>query len=200
IVECAQAYLDAGCRKLYLSMFFLFAAGHVKHDIPSSLHPLVTRYGDASFYIGPPAGNAEGILQAAISRVQDAVREHPAHSDATVLLVVRGSSDQAAWADVLQVARALSDRLSRPVLPCAVVGVGLRFKDALCFARKAIIVLPYLLFTGNVLREIHELCIAVQREGRMLTCTSPLGGHPFVEDYFYQQATYHANFVKYAIE
>ncbi|KUO97115.1 sirohydrochlorin chelatase [Ferroacidibacillus organovorans] len=200
IKAAAQVQLDAGCRAIYLSVYVLFAAGHLKHDIPGALHTLAARYGDVSFYIGPPAGNAEELLQAAALRVQDVLFYHPAYVDAPVLFVVRGSSDQAAWEDVRRASRALSDRLSRPVLPCSIVGVGPRLKDVLRSTRNAAILLPYLLFTGFVLREIQAVCLDAKREGRLLVCADPLGRHPLVEDFFYHQANQRANFMKYAIE
>lgn len=138
----------------------LLAAGHTKNDIPAAIvrerltHPAVR------FRYGRDLGVHPTILELLRARLGEAVASE-FEPETTVLLVGRGSSDPEANADVFKVARFLHEGSAFPSVEVCYSGVtGPSIADGLerChkLGARRIVVLPYFLFTGVLVRRIQD--------------------------------------------
>ena len=172
----------------------LFAAGHAKNDIPSVLntyqaqHPgMEIRYGRELAIDGKLLGAAEARIREALDRASSDV---PLHE--TMLVVVgRGASDPDANANVAKVMRMLWEGMGFGWGETAYSGVtfplvepGLEHAAKLGYRR--IVVFPYFLFTGVLVKRIyHYTDVVAERHPRIEFLKAPyLADHPLVLDSF----------------
>ena len=174
----------AGDRRVVVVPLFLFAAGHVKNDLPLALARARERHPGVRFAASPPlAATAELI---ATARVEARVDGDPAN---TALIVAgRGSSDPDANAELYRVARLIAE--GDPwmcVLPCFAGVASPDLPAALELAARArprrIAVVPYLLFPGRVLTRLGEQLAAFAARTPWVPARlgAPLGGAAIVD-------------------
>jgi sirohydrochlorin cobaltochelatase len=151
-IERAAA-LNAG--EVVVLPFILFAAGHVKSDIPMHVQAARKRHPSVRFAQGTPIGLHPKVLEILYDRVREAIRDRPerALEETAVLLVGRGSSDPDANGDLAKLARLFWEGRGYAALDTAFCGVsrplvpeGLRRLAR--FRPKRIVVIPYLFFAG----------------------------------------------------
>ena len=142
----------------------LFAAGHAKNDIPSVLNRWAAGADGVTMRYGRELGVDARMLQAAGGRIGEALAAAAGDVPAaeTLLMVVgRGSSDPDANSNVTKVMRLLWEGLgfgwgetaySGVTFP--LTGAALEHASRLGFPR--IVVLPYFLFTGVLVRRIYD--------------------------------------------
>ena len=142
----------------------LFAAGHAKNDIPSVLNTFEAEHPEMEIRYARELGIDEKLLRAAGDRVRSAVDgagpDVPLHE--TMLVVVgRGASDPDANSNVAKVMRMLWEGFGFGWGETAYSGVtfplvepGLEHAARLGYRR--IVVFPYFLFTGVLVKRIYE--------------------------------------------
>ena len=157
-------------RRVQVFPLLLFAAGHVKRDIPRAVAEAASRDPRLVFEVLPPLGCHPAIVRLAARRFRAAVMDSRtpsvtsdpgSESDTLLLLAGRGSSDSDAIAEMT--------RFSQQLAHC--VGAG---RVSTCFCAVAqpplahalkqagedrflrIVVQPHLLFAGDVLRQVRE--------------------------------------------
>ena len=147
----------------------LFAAGHVKNDIPSVLNTYMAQNPGVTVQYGRELGIDMKMERAAGQRIQDALdsasNDVPKHE--TLLMVVgRGASDPDANSNISKVMRLLWEAFGFGWGEVCYSGVtfplvepGLEHATKLGFRR--IIVFPYFLFTGVLVRRIYDYTDAV---------------------------------------
>jgi len=176
----------------------LFAAGHVKNDIPSVLNTYAAKNGDITIELGKELGIDPKMIRAAGARVQEALDaagdDVPMHE--TMLVVVgRGASDPDANGNVAKVMRLLWEGFGFGWGETVYSGVtfplvepGLEYAAKLGFRR--IIVFPYFLFTGVLVRRIHEHANRVaERHPEIEFIMAPyLNDHPLLIETFRERA------------
>ncbi|HEX4147971.1 MAG TPA: sirohydrochlorin chelatase, partial [Pirellulales bacterium] len=141
---------------------FLFAAGHVKNDIPLAMARARRDRPDIDFRAARALGVHPGLVELLLQRAAEAMSIDAENARRTVVVVVgRGSSDPDANGDFCKVVRLLAE--SRPfrwVLPAFVGITGPRFAETLELAARCrperLLVLPYFLFGGRLLQQIGE--------------------------------------------
>ncbi len=154
------AQLAARAERVVVLPVFLFAAGHVKNDVPLALAAARRRFPGVAFASARALGVDPGLASAVAERIESA---HPLAPDAaartTVILVGRGSSDPDANGDFCKVARLLAE--GRPwarVEPCFAGIARPFFAEAAERAAQArperVIVAPYLLFAGRLIDKL----------------------------------------------
>ena len=160
-----DSLIDQGVNEIYAVPGMLFAATHAKNDIPSVL----TTFDEANSGVKVEYGNELGLHDAMINAFQARIYESmdidpqqpPASLYDTMLVVVgRGTSDTMANAEVAKLTRIVNENMgfgwadtvySGVTYPS--VGEGLERLVKLGF--KKIIVAPYFLFTGRLIKRIY---------------------------------------------
>lgn len=148
----------------------LFAAGHAKNDIPSVLNTYAAANGLRIDY-GKDLGIDPKMLRAAADRVQEALDAAagniPKHE--TLLVVVgRGASDPDANSNVSKVTRLLWEGFGFGWAETAYSGVTFplvepALEHAALLGYRRIVVFPYFLFTGILVRRIYDATDEVAR-------------------------------------
>lgn len=141
---------------------FLFAAGHVKQDIPSAVQEAREKFPHVDFLIAPPLGVHPYMIRLVLKRLSEStVGFGQAHSETLVVVVGRGSSDPDANGNFYKLTRILEETSPYAcVVPCFVAITRPWLPEALeRVARgnpKAILIQPYLLFPGKLVHQIEN--------------------------------------------
>ncbi len=138
---------------------FLFAAGHVKADVPRALTAARAAFPAVRFEVAPALGVDRVMVQIAVARARAALPPGEGEAARTALLAVgRGTSDPDANGDFCKLVRLVGEAGGfAQAEPCFVAVTHPRFETAaerLALSRPArVLVLPYLLFEGRVLEQ-----------------------------------------------
>ena len=183
-----------GIKEIMSVPVMLFAAGHAKNDIPSVLNAYQAKYPELSISYGRELGIDLKLIRAAGERVKDAIEQADGDisPEETLLMVVgRGSSDPDANSNVSKVTRMLWEGLGLGWAETAYSGVtfplikpGLEHASKLGYKR--IVVFPYFLFTGILVKRIYQYTDIVSTEHPEIQFVkaSYLNDHPLVLDTF----------------
>ena len=187
---------EGGAREILAVPGMLFAAGHVKNDIPGVLNTWSRDTGIQVRY-GRDLGHDMKMIKAAGERVEEAIQtanatqDHVAAGDTLLLVVGRGTSDPDANANVARVSRLLTEGLGLGWGETAYSGVtfplvapALDHVVRLGFRR--IIVFPYFLFTGVLVRRIYNAATsaAARYPDTSIVQADYLNDHPYVVETF----------------
>jgi sirohydrochlorin cobaltochelatase len=172
----------------------LFAAGHVKNDIPSVLNEYMAQYPRLQIHYGRDLAVDRRLLQVSAERIEHAERASARRvpREETLLMVVgRGTSDPDANSNISKVARMLWEGMGYGWTEVCYSGVtfplvapGLEHAVKLGYRR--IIVFPYFLFTGYLVKRIYRITDEMAErhpEIEFLKATY-LNDHPLVLDAF----------------
>lgn len=183
-----------GVRKVLAVPGMLFAAGHAKNDIPSVLNTYQARHPEMPIHYGRELGIEPKLIRAAGDRVNEAVKkagDHIPRHETLLLVVGRGASDPDANSNVAKVMRMIWEGLGFGWGETAYSGVtfplvepALEHVARLGFRR--VIVFPYFLFTGILVKRIYEHADRVARRFPRIEFVnaSYLNDHPLVLDTF----------------
>ena len=172
----------------------LFAAGHAKNDIPSVLNTYAAAHPGLDITYGRELGVDLKMLRAAGDRIAEGIaaapRQVPNHE--TLLLVVgRGASDPDANSNVAKVMRMLWEGMGFGWGEIAYSGVtfplvGPALEHAVKLGYKRIVVFPYFLFTGVLVKRIYAAAEEAQaRYPDIEIINAPyLNDHPLVIETF----------------
>ena len=174
----------------------LFAAGHVKNDVPSVLNEYAKEHG-IKIEFGRDLGIDPKLLQAAKIRIDEALAaaENEVPLEDTLLAVIgRGTSDSDANGNVCKMARMLWEGTGVAWTEVGYSGVAQpRVDEALERATKLgfkrIVVFPYFLFTGILIRRIYDQTdeVAARHPEIEFIKTGYLNDQPLVVDTFVER-------------
>jgi sirohydrochlorin cobaltochelatase len=186
----------AGVTRVLAVPGMLFAAGHVKNDLPWELNTFARDNGLAIEF-GRDLGIDPKLLQAAGLRVEEALAaadaaQGPVDRRDTLLMVVgRGTNDPDSNSNISKVARMLWEgtgvgwtEVSYSGVTAPLVDDGLR--HAVRLGYKRVVVFPYFLFTGILVRRIYAWTdeVAAKTPGVQFVKAGYLNDHPLVIDSF----------------
>jgi sirohydrochlorin cobaltochelatase len=172
----------------------LFAAGHVKNDIPSVLNEYMARHPQIRIEYGRDLDLDARLLRAAAARIEQTERisSRRVPRDETLLVVVgRGTSDPDANSNIAKVARMLWEGMGFGW--CEVCYSGVTFplvapglEHAVKLGYRRIIVFPYFLFTGVLVKRIYSITdeLAARHPAIEFLKAPYLNDHPLVLDAF----------------
>jgi sirohydrochlorin cobaltochelatase len=163
IREGLDALRDAGAKRILAVPGMLFAAGHVKNDIPWELNSFAAEHPEMTVEFGRELAIDPKLLAAARDRISAAEmtgKHSIAREDAMLVVVGRGTNDPDANGDVAKIARMLWEGMGFGWGAVAYSGVAHpRVAAALTRAVRLgfgrIIVFPYFLFTGVLVKRIY---------------------------------------------
>ena len=174
----------------------LFAAGHVKNDVPSVLNGYAAEHG-IRIEMGRDLGIDPKLLAASRDRIDAALErgESDVGLDETCLLVVgRGTSDSDANGNVAKVARMLWEGIGFAHAEIGYSGVAhprteVALERAARLGFRRIVIFPYFLFTGVLVRRIYEAAdaVAARHPGIDFVRAHYLDDHPLVIDTFVER-------------
>ena len=161
---------NIGVERVIALPAMLFAAGHTKNDIPAVLNKYSAENGLLIQY-GRELGLNSLMIGAAGARVKEIIDSNPIFPLSETLLVVagRGSSDPDANSNVSKITRMLVEGFGFGWGETVFSGVtfpliepGLRHSLKLGFKR--IILLPYFLFSGVLVRRVRDHSMRVSND------------------------------------
>jgi len=185
---------ERGMERVLAVPGMLFAAGHAKNDIPSVLNTYQAQYPQMPIDYARELALDAKLLQAAGERIQAALDEAgdgvPWH-DTLLMVVGRGASDPDANSNITKVMRMLWEgfgfgwgETSYSGVTFPLVEPGLEHAAKLGYKR--IVVFPYFLFTGILVKRIYEHTdrVAARHPEIEFVKASYLSDHPAVLDSF----------------
>ncbi|MDP7641629.1 MAG: sirohydrochlorin chelatase [Alphaproteobacteria bacterium] len=175
----------------------LFAAGHAKNDIPSVLNDYAARHDGFSICYGRELAIDLKLLSAARERIATAeatAGEAISRADTMLVVVGRGTNDPDANSNVSKVARMLWEGMGFGWTETCYSGVAQPLvADALQrvvrLGFKRIIVFPYFLFTGVLVKRIYSAAdaLAEQHAEVEVIKANYLNDHPLVINSFLER-------------
>ena len=160
--------LAASCGLIVVLPAFLFAAGHIKNDVPLAFAAASVRSPRTRFLSARPLGVDVSLAQLAFERIEQAAALVAASAPGravppprtAVVAVGRGSSDPDANGDFYKLTRLVSEgRGWGSIHPCFAGITGPTVEEALEAAARSrperIVVLPYLLFAGRIVEMLR---------------------------------------------
>ena len=175
----------------------LFAAGHAKNDIPSVLNTYQAQNAGMTIRYGRELAIDPKLIRAAGARIDEALAgtdESISRHDTLLMVVGRGTSDSDANSNVSKVTRLLWEgfgfgwgETSYSGVTFPLVEPGLEHAAKLGYRR--IIVFPYFLFTGVLVKRIYDSTdrIALRYPNIEFVKAPYLNDHPMVVDAFLER-------------
>jgi sirohydrochlorin ferrochelatase len=175
----------------------LFATGHLKVDLPRELGVATNRWPNIKFVLADALSPHRKLLELSQLRWDEAIRNRPQHpaKDTLLLLVARGSSDPAITSSFEDVANQLVAAYDAARAVTCYSGMATPLiRDALDAAvqgpHRRIVVQPYFLFTGVLVKQLHKITAdwARRHPNKEILSTDHLGVHPLLADVFKERA------------
>jgi sirohydrochlorin cobaltochelatase len=163
IREALDTLRAAGARRVLAVPGMLFAAGHVKNDIPWELNSFSAEHPEMTIEFGRELAIDPKLLAAAGDRIAAAEATSPrqvAREDTMLVVVGRGTNDPDANGDVAKIGRMLWEGMGFGWGAVAYSGVAhprvaAALTRAVRLGFRRIIVFPYFLFTGVLVKRIY---------------------------------------------
>ena len=196
IDEALAVMYGRGCRKISVLPGMLFAAAHVKHDIPQILTDFQAGKTDLDISLARELGVSDNLINIASSRISAALEQAEQHlsvdKNETVLLVVgRGSGDEAA----LEAQRLVTTRIQQSTglknartcyANVAIPKMAETLSEVTGIGFKRIVYLPWFLFTGILVQRLQrqfQECARIN-PGTDFVEIDHFGNHPLVAKTF----------------
>ena len=163
IREGLDKLIEEGATRILALPGMLFAAAHAKNDIPSVLNRYAAEHPGVAIDYGRELAVDLKLLRVARERIEAAeaaAGDHTGRQETCLVVVGRGASDPDANANVSKVARMLWEGMGFAWTEVCYSGVTFPLTDT-AFDRivrlgfKRIIVFPYFLFTGVLVKRIY---------------------------------------------
>jgi len=198
IDEAVGSVIDAGAKKVVMVPGVLLAATHAKNDMPSELLALQQAHPETAFHFGAAMDLHPKLLALCRERIVEAEGRSTntvSRADTCLVVVGRGTSDPDANSEISKLTRMLEEGMgfgtsfvcySGTAKP--LVADGLR--AAALLGHKRIVVLPYFLFDGVLVKRIYGAVedLAARHPEIEVLPAGYLGVHPHVADVFLERA------------
>ena len=163
IAQALERLYGAGARRIDALPAMLYAARHVQSDVPKTLREFAADHRGMTVRFGREFGLADGILDAAAERIAAAASpgdSATARRNSLLVVVGRGTRDEAANATVTSLAERLRDRLGFGQALAGFAGATAPDADAVLAQAAAsgcrrVVVFPFFLFTGVLVRRVQ---------------------------------------------
>jgi sirohydrochlorin cobaltochelatase len=185
---------DRGIERILAVPGMLFAAGHAKDDIPSVLNTYQAQHEGLRIDYGRDLAVDLKLLRVAAERIEAAERavtRKVPRAETLLMVVGRGTSDPDANSNITKVARMLWEGMGFGWCEVAYSGVtfplvGPGLEHAVKLGYRRIIVFPYFLFTGVLVKRIYAVTdeMAARHPEIEFLKAQYLNDHPLVLDAF----------------
>lgn len=192
VIQGLETCVKRGAHEVAIIPMMLFAAGHAKIHIPAAIDEMKERYPHVQFTYGRPIGIHEEVLSILASRMQESgMNMAQPDPDMAVLLVGRGSSDPDANSDLFKMSRLFWERGKIKWVETAFMGVTAPLVNdgverCIRLGAKRIVVLPYFLFTGVLIKRMEGMVqrYTEQYPDIQFTLAHYFGFHPQLKEVF----------------
>lgn len=198
IDQAVAAAIADGANTVVMTPGVLLAATHAKNDMPSELLALQQEHPDTAFHFGAAMDLHPRLLELCRLRIIEAEARSPhtvARGDSCLVVVGRGTTDPDANSEIAKLTRMLEEGMgfgssfvcysgtARPL-----VADGLKAASLLGYQR--IVVLPYFLFDGVLVKRIYGAVddLAVRCPDIEVLAAPYLGVHEHVAEVFLERA------------
>jgi sirohydrochlorin cobaltochelatase len=168
IREALEGLARRGARRILAIPGMLFAASHVKNDLPWEINSFAAENRQLEIRFGRDLAIDPRLLRAAAARIAAAGEGDVPRRDTLLVVVGRGTNDPDANSNIAKLARMLWEGMGFGWAEAAFSGVADPRVDA-ALARAArlgfrrIVVFPYFLFTGVLVKRIYRQTDAAAR-------------------------------------
>ncbi|WP_085993112.1 sirohydrochlorin chelatase [Oceanobacillus senegalensis] len=178
-----ERLIKLGATEIAIVPVLLLSAGHYFQDIPEEIQQLKDKYPNIHFSYGRPLGVQERLIHILKERIEE--KNIPVDQAAKVLVVGRGSSNPQTKVDVEWIGKKLQEVTGfKHVNVCYLAACTPLFeeslKQALDQGHSKVFVVPYLWFTGYLMRFIERKINDLDREDKVVLCHH-LGDHPVMQ-------------------
>ena len=189
IGEALAALAARGARHIVAIPGMLFAASHVKNDLPWEMNSFMAAHPGVDVRLARDLGIDDKLLGAAAERIAAAMPNGRAE---TLLVVVgRGTNDPDANSNIAKIARLLWEGMGFGWAEVAFSGVAhprvdAALEHAVRLGFRRIVVFPYFLFTGVLVKRIYHQTdqVAARFPAISFVKAGYLRDHPLVIDAF----------------
>jgi sirohydrochlorin cobaltochelatase len=181
-----------GARRILVLPVMLLAARHVKSDVPSEIARFSADFPQVEMRFGRALSTEPKLLAAATARIEEGERRgrrDVLRSETLLLVIGRGTNDPAANAAIDELAQNLRAGMGfgRAAIGYAGTAAPLTepaLRHAVTLGCKRIIVFPYFLFTGVLVKRIDAACgrVAIDHPEIEFLNAPYLGDHPLLLD------------------
>jgi len=181
-----------GAQRILVLPAMLFAASHVKSDLPSEITRFSADFPQIEMRLGHALSLEPKLIKAAAERIEEGERRGmraSARNQSLLLVIGRGTNDPEVNADVGKLARMLRDGMGFGRAEIGYSGTAAplaepALRHAATLGFKRIIVFPYFLFTGVLVKRIYAACDRVAADHPEIEIIEApyLGDHPLVLD------------------
>lgn len=192
-----DALVARGVERILAVPGMLFAAGHVKNDLPWEINSFAAEHPELDVRLGRELAIDLKMLRAAAARIEEAEAAADGNvprAETLLLVVGRGTNDPDANSNIAKVARMLWEGMGFGWADVAYSGVTVPLVDAALervvrMGFRRIIVFPYFLFTGILVKRIYSWTDdAAERHPDVQFVKAPyLRDHPLVIDSFVER-------------
>ncbi len=188
-----------GAQRILVLPVMLFAASHVKNDLPSEITRFSADFPQIEMRFGRALSLEPKLLDAAAARIEEGERHSTRampRNESLLLVIGRGTSDPDANEDIGKLAQLLCDGMGFGRAEIGYAGTAspltepaLRHAATLGFKR--IVVFPYFLFTGVLVKRVYAACdrVAADHPAIEIVKAPHLGDHPLVIDCLVDRVT-----------
>ncbi|MED4401981.1 sirohydrochlorin chelatase [Metabacillus fastidiosus] len=162
--------ISKGATHVIIIPIMLLQAGHSKIHIPAAIDEAKEKYPLAKFTYGRPIGIHLESIEILKTRIEE-IGEYSETPDkeTAVLLLGRGGSDADANSDLYKITRLLWEKTPFSLVETAFMGVTSPLTDegverCVKLGAKKIIILPYFLFTGILIKRLEEMIVEFQKK------------------------------------
>ena len=157
-----------GARQILAIPGMLFAASHVKNDLPWEMNSFLADNPGIDVRLGRDLSIDPKLLRAAADRIAAAADRKISRAETLLVVVGRGTNDPDANSNISKLARMLWEGMGFGWAEVAFSGVAhprvdMALTSAARLGFRRIIVFPYFLFTGILVKRIYEQTEIVAR-------------------------------------
>jgi sirohydrochlorin cobaltochelatase len=181
-----------GAKRIYAVPGMLLAASHVKNDLPWEMNSFIAEHPGVDVRLGRDLAIDVKLINAAADRIAAAAPGD--RSDSLLVVVGRGTNDPDANSNIAKIARMLWEGLGFGWAEAAFSGVadprvGPALERAARLGFRRVVVFPYFLFTGVLVKRIYAATDEAvrQHEGIEFVKAPYLRDHPLLLDAFVER-------------
>ncbi|MFB5190753.1 sirohydrochlorin chelatase [Alicyclobacillus fastidiosus] len=191
IADGIDRCVQAGATRIVAIPIILLAASHIKLEIPEMLDQARAKYPDVEIVYGRNIGLHERMIDLLTDRyVQQMEQSNWAAArpeDTAIVVMGRGSSDPDANGDLYKIARQVWERTGVKTVEVCFTGVTFPrlpagVHRAVALDVKHLVVLPYFLFTGVLIKRMREVLASLQTKHPQvkMAMAEYFGMHPYL--------------------